>query len=265
MPDGFFTAFAAVINAIFLAAGVYIYIALVRQISSRPTQDGRGETKTFELPEAILAAALGTLFVMNALVAPAHPEKLMLKTNDLVANALISLALFVFVAAFLTVRGRRVNVLAGLSHVTFRRSLTTAVILLFAAYPLLFLADLVSQHVLRLPTSRQTIVELFSGSETLQQRVIIIILAVGIAPLVEEFVFRFFLYGVLRRYFGRFIGTVSNAMLFSAVHAHIPSAAPLFVLGLCFSIAYELSGSIFVSMSFYYIFNSMTLIALAFP
>ena len=94
---------------------------------------------------------------------------------------------------------------------------------------------------------------------------LIIVLAVAIAPLVEEFVFRFFLYGVVRRYLGRFAGLAANSLLFAAVHAHLPSAAPLFVLGVCFTIAYEWSGSILVSMTMHALFNSLTLTALAFP
>ena len=86
-----------------------------------------------------------------------------------------------------------------------------------------------------------------------------------VAPLVEEFVFRFFLYGVVKRYFGRGVGLVANASLFAAVHAHLPSAAPLFVLGSCFTLAYEWSGSILVSMAMHSLFNSVQLIFLAFP
>src|SRR3712207_3469702 len=106
---------------------------------------------------------------------------------------------------------------------------------------------------------------MFNESQTLQQRVFIIILAVAIAPLVEEFVFRFFLYGVVRRYLGRFVGLISNAALFAVVHGHVPSALPLFVLGACFTIAYEWSGSIVVAMTMHALFNSLTLVALAFP
>ncbi|HEV8185287.1 MAG TPA: CPBP family intramembrane glutamic endopeptidase, partial [Chthoniobacterales bacterium] len=94
---------------------------------------------------------------------------------------------------------------------------------------------------------------------------LIIVLAVAIAPLVEEFIFRFFFYGVLKRYFGRSIGLLANAVLFAAVHAHLPSAAPLFVLGSCFTIAYEWSGSILVPMTMHAVFNSLTLVALAYP
>ncbi|HEY0370101.1 MAG TPA: type II CAAX endopeptidase family protein [Chthoniobacterales bacterium] len=265
MQDGFFTGVAAVINALFLGAGIYIYLALVRQIVSRDAPEGEPTERSFELPEAILAIVLGALFVMNAAAAPQQNERMLLRTNDLILNAIVSLALFIFIAAFLTLRRRSVSLLAGFRRLPFWRSLTTALVLLFAAYPLIFLADLATQHVLHIPSSRQSIIELFSGSNTLRQRVIVIILAVAIAPLVEEFVFRFFLYGVLRRYVGRFVGTISNAALFAAVHAHVPSAAPLFVLGACFTIAYEWSGSIIVTMTMHALFNSLTLVALAFP
>ena len=46
------------------------------------------------------------------------------------------------------------------------------------------------------------------------------------APISEEFIFRFFIYGVVRRYFGIAIGLVFNALLFAAAHNHLPSAVP---------------------------------------
>ena len=99
----------------------------------------------------------------------------------------------------------------------------------------------------------------------MEQRVIIILLATAVAPIAEEFIFRFFLYGVIRRYFGRSIGLIISALLFAAVHAHLPSFAPLFVLGACFALAYEWSGSLLVSMTMHATFNAITLFALAFP
>lgn len=265
MPDGFLTGFALLVNALFLAAGFYIYLALIRQIGTRDAAPVDPSEKTFGVPDIILALALATLFSINAAAPAPRTDKLVLGTNDLIANALVSVALFVFVAAFLTLRGRSVSVMAGFTKLPFWRSLMTAGILLFAAYPLIFVADLVTQRIIGKPSTKQNIVELFSGSDTLQQRVVIIVLAVAIAPMVEEFIFRFFLYGVVRRYLGRFVGLISNAALFAAVHAHVPSAAPLFVLGACFTIAYEWSGSIVVAMTMHALFNSLTLVALAFP
>jgi len=88
---------------------------------------------------------------------------------------------------------------------------------------------------------------------------------VAIAPVFEEFLFRFFIYGVLKHYFGRLLGITFSALLFAAAHAHLPSFVPLFVLGSCFAIAYEWSGSILVAMTMHSLFNSLTLTALAFP
>ena len=252
-------------NALFILVGIYIYIALIRQIGSRGEAAVADGEKTFGLPEAVLAAALGTLFALNAASATSQTTRMVLQTQDLIANGLISIGLMLFVAAFMRIRGLRVNSLAGFAKVGFWRTIVTGAILLFASYPLIFLADLATRRFLGGDTSRQSIVEMFNESQTLQQRVFIIILAVAVAPIVEEFVFRFFLYGVARRYLGRAVGLTANSLLFAAVHAHIPSAVPLFVLGTCFTIAYEWSGSILVPMAMHALFNSLTLTALAFP
>ena len=264
MSDGFLTAVAAVANALFLLGAIYLYLRLTRQIAARPDEPEEETTRTFGLPDAILAIGLATLFAMNAATS-SQSGKLVLGTNDLIANALVSVGLFLFVAAFLKIRGRDVSSLAGFAKLGFGRTLTTGVVLLLTAYPLILVADVLTQRFLGGSSSRQGIVELFNDSQTLQQRALIIVLAVVIAPLVEEFVFRFFLYGVVKRYVGRFAGLAANSLLFAAVHAHLPSAAPLFVLGVCFTIAYEWSGSILVSMTMHALFNSLTLTALAFP
>src|SRR6266480_907162 len=144
-------------------------------------------------------------------------------------------------------------------------SLALGLILLLLLNVLASLSETIAQRFLGGDSSRQNIIELFSGSRAIDQRIMIIVFAVAIAPVVEEFLFRFFLYGVLKRYFGRAFGIISNSLLFGAVHGHLPSFAPLFVLGICFTIAYEWSGSILVSMTMHALFNSLSLTVLAFP
>lgn len=265
MPGGFLTAVAAVANILFLLGGFYIYLALVRQVRARASLGAEEEGRAFGFPEVVLAAALAALFLFNAWVAFARTDKPELGRDDLIANALIACALFLLVAAFLKFRGLAVSRLAGFAKLPVWRAIMTGTILLFAAYPLILVADLVARRVLGGPSSRQSIVEVFSESQTIEQRVLIIVMAVAIAPLVEEFVFRFFFYGVGRRYLGRWGGLVVNSALFAVVHAHVPSAAPLFVLGGCLTLAYEWSGSILVSMTMHSLFNALTLAALAFP
>ena len=170
-----------------------------------------------------------------------------------------------FIVAFLQLRGFDVGSLAGLLRISFLRALSTGAILLFFAYPLILWADVITQRLFGGGSSRQNVVEFFSGSRTIEQRIMIIVFAIAVAPLIEEFLFRFFLYNVIKRYFGRFLGVTFSALLFAAAHAHFPSFVPLFVLGSCFAIAYEWTGSILVVMTMHSLFNSLTLTALAFP
>ncbi len=262
--DSFTTALSAVTNALFLGAGVYIFGSLARQISARVPEQPAETVRGFNWADGVLAALLATWFVLNITAAASHVVTHM-QTRDLAANALFSIALILFVALFLRFRGLNLDLLAGFSKISFGRAISTGAVLMLAAYPLIFLADAIGQRFLGRGSERQGIVELFNASGTLSQRILIIVLAVAVAPIAEEFLFRFFLYGVLKRYFGRLIALVANAILFAAVHAHLPSFAPLFVLGSCFTLAFEWSGSILVSMTMHALFNALTLTALAFP
>ncbi|HEY2614295.1 MAG TPA: type II CAAX endopeptidase family protein [Chthoniobacterales bacterium] len=262
--DGFLPALSAVINALFLIAGIYIYVSLVRQINARVVETPAIPLRQFGWPEAFLATLLAIWFVLNIAAASAHQITSM-RNRDLVENAIFSVGVLLFVAAFLRVRGLDLDSLGGFSKMGFWRTAMTGVVLMLAAYPLIFLADVVTHRFLDGASEKQAIVELFNASNSLEQRILIILLAVTVAPIAEEFLFRFFIYGVVKRYFGRTAALIVSAFLFAAVHTHLPSFGPLFVLGTCFAIAYEWSGSILVPMTMHAFFNSLTLTALAFP
>lgn len=262
--DGLFPALSAVINAFFLVAGVYIYVSLLRQIAARAPNSEAPSIRAFGWPEALLAAFLAFFFLLTLSGASAH-EAPRMRNHDLIASAALTIGLLLALAGFLRLRRFDLDLSGGFSKIGFFRAAITGGVLILAAYPLIFLADIVTQRLLRSRPQKQAIVEMFSQSSTLEQRILIIVLAVSLAPLAEEFIFRFFMYGVMKRYFGRVVGVLASALLFAAVHAHLPSFAPLFVLGSCFAIAYEWSGSILVPMMMHALFNAITLTALAFP
>ena len=256
------------LSLLYLLASLYVYISLIYQISARTRNTYGPEaaaTRTFGLPEAILAALL-ILFLFLTIGASVSQPSIQFSARNLLANFLLTGCVVLVIITFLQFRGFDVSSLGGFFRLSFIRTLSTGAVLLFFGYPLILLADAITQRLFGGGgSSRQNIVEFFSGSRTIQQRVMIIVFAVAIAPVVEEFLFRFFIYGVLRRYFGRLLGVAFSALLFAAAHAHLPSFAPLFVLGSCFAIAYEWSGSILVAMTMHSLFNSLTLTALAFP
>jgi membrane protease YdiL (CAAX protease family) len=264
----FSSALANLLIALLVLAGLAIYFTLIRQIRARRSitevAPGAAPIRTFGLPEMFLAAAL-ILFVLINITAAVGRSPIQLTNHDLIANLLFTVFVVFFIAAFLKLRGIDIDALGGLSRTSLKRAVSTGIVLLLAAAPLIALGEGITQSIFGGGSSKQEIVDLFNSSRSIQQRVTIIVLAVVVAPISEEFIFRFFIYGVLRRYFGVAIGLVFNALLFAAAHTHLPSALPLFVLGACFTLAYEWSGSILVSMAMHAFFNSTQLILLAFP
>jgi membrane protease YdiL (CAAX protease family) len=238
----------------------------MRQIGARSPAgfDEVAPEKTFGLPEVVVAICL-TLFLGLSAVASISAPSSPLSSRDLAENLVLTTVVLLILIGFLELRRLNVDKLAGLSKYGIGKAITTGALLLLAGYPLISAADAFARRFEGNGSSKQNIIELFNGSRTMDQRVMIIVLAVAIAPIAEEFIFRFFLYGVLRRYVGRLAALVFTALLFAAVHAHLPSFAPLFVLGVCFTLAYEWSGSILVSMTMHSLFNSLSLVFLAFP
>ena len=251
--------------ALYLVGSIGVYLSLIYQINTR-TRNGETDApaRGFGLPEAILAGLLA-LFLLLTISSTVSQPSIQFSTRNLLANFLFIALVVLVTVTLLQFRGFDVGVLAGLFRISFFRALGTGAILLFFAYPLIGLSEAINQRLFDGGSSKQSIVEFFSGSRTIDQRIMIIVFAVAIAPVFEEFLFRFFIYGVLKRYFGCLLGVILSALLFSAAHAHFPSFVPLFVLGSCLAIAYEWSGSILISMTMHSLFNSLTLTALAFP
>jgi membrane protease YdiL (CAAX protease family) len=260
------TASGVIILGLWFVGGFFVYSALTRQINARRSTVTIEVAAGFGLPESILATFFIVWFLMLSAAAAMRPEMSQneLSGKGLVLSLVVTVGLVGLIGGLLKLRGRNVEELAGLTRMSVFRAVGTGAILLFFAYPLISVGDLLMQQFLH-GSSRQSIVELFNSSQTIQQRVIIIVFAVSIAPACEEFIFRFFIYGVLKRHFGFLFALLANALLFAAVHGHLPSLAALFVLGSCFTIAYEWSGSILVSMTMHSLFNALTLVFLAFP
>jgi membrane protease YdiL (CAAX protease family) len=254
------------LSALYFIASLCVYVSLIYQISARIRTASGADVpgRIFGLPEAVLASVLIFFFLMTIRATVPDPA-LQFHPRNLLANFLVSAFVVLVIATLLQFRGFDVGALAGFLKISFFRTLGSGAILLFFAYPLIGFSESINQRFFGGGSSKQSIVEFFSGSRTIQERIIIIIFAVAIAPIVEEFVFRFFIYGVLKRYVGCFLGVILSSLLFATAHAHLPSFVPLFVLGSCFAIAYEWSGSILVSMTMHSLFNSLTLTALAFP
>jgi len=164
-----------VLSVLYLLASLYVYISLIHQISARTpnTAGADAPARSFGLPEAILAALLILFLLLNIGASVSQPS-IQFNARNLLGNFLLTAFVVLFVVTFLHLRGFDVGALGGFFRVSFARTLSTGAILLFFAYPLILLSDAITQRLFGGGSSKQNIVEFFSGSRTIEQRMMII-------------------------------------------------------------------------------------------
>lgn len=89
-------------------------------------------------------------------------------------------------------------------------------------------------------------------------RIWIVALAVVVAPLCEEFIFRGLIYGGLRRSMRAPQAMLMSAAIFAVVHPPL-SMLPVFILGLCAAWTYERSKTLLAPMLVHATYNAMVL------
>ena len=131
------------------------------------------------------------------------------------------------------------------------------------ALPLIAATGLIWQHLLQycgVKLEEQELVGIFAKSKSPRLIGTMILLATVVAPVTEEMIFRAGLFRYARTRFPRWVALLVPAMLFAALHANLASFAPLMVLGIVFSLAYERTGNIAVPMVAHGLFNLNTIL-----
>ena len=147
---------------------------------------------------------------------------------------------------------------AAAGHAVVRGILTFVV-----AVPLALGAGALGVYLLEragLPVERQELIDLFAEVRSPALLAFMAALALVVAPISEELVFRAGLFRYLRTRLPRWAAYLLSAGLFALLHTNWPSFPPLFVLGLIFALAYERTGSIAVPMIAHALFNLNTLL-----
>ena len=90
-------------------------------------------------------------------------------------------------------------------------------------------------------------------------RIYLMTLAVVIAPVFEEFLFRGILLPAVARQYGVGRAVILTSLAFAAIHFHLPSFAPLFLMATAFALAYLYSESILVPVVMHSVFNAVNL------
>jgi len=136
------------------------------------------------------------------------------------------------------------------------------------ALPLVYGVSLIWQSLLGLtglPVEKQDVVALFMGIQAPGLRFVFILIATVLAPVTEELIFRAGLFRFFRGRTPRWIALLVPALLFGGSHllqAPLESLAvfaPLVMLGVVFSLAYERTGRITTTMIAHSLFNLNTI------
>jgi hypothetical protein len=131
-----------------------------------------------------------------------------------------------------------------------------------AALPAVAVAAFVAQWGIRrfgIDAGPQEVLRLMMDRGAGAMRYYLIALAVAIAPVAEEILFRGIVLPVLARHTGTLWALVASAAVFAALHMNLAAAAPLFILGLVLGLAYLYSGSLTVSIALHAVFNSVSI------
>ena len=134
-----------------------------------------------------------------------------------------------------------------------------------ALLPLIALSAMLSQWILKgwsgsTPAPQPVLAPMGSESPG-WLRAAYIFFGIFIAPPFEEIFFRGVLFPALARKLGVWQGAVLISLFFAAIHMHLPSFAPLFLLSLGLCAAYWRSGSLWIPIGMHMLQNSLAILS----
>lgn len=143
----------------------------------------------------------------------------------------------------------------------FRKAIFGAVTVLIVL-PSLTAVGLVWQQLLEsmgVVIEQQDLVEIFAKEDSPRLLIMMTLLAITVAPVTEEMIFRGGIFRYMRTRTPRWVALLVPALLFGALHANLASFVPLVVLGIILALAYERTGSITVPIVAHGLFNLHTI------
>lgn len=178
-------------------------------------------------------------------------------------GAVVTMAAMMFLAHVHFARGLKGF---GLNIRTILKDFFMAIVNLLATWPImmaaitltLFFAKLISGQDYEMQQHQQ--LEMITEYPQLSLRIMIVFLAVVIAPLLEEMLFRGFIQTTMRSFFNirnsAWPAIAASSVFFAIMHANPGHWPALFVLGVCLGYSYEKSGSLFRPIFIHLFFNA---------
>jgi membrane protease YdiL (CAAX protease family) len=105
----------------------------------------------------------------------------------------------------------------------------------------------------------QDVATLILGAEPFALKIYLIFLAVVLAPVCEEFLFRGILFPSIARLTSVKTAALLVSLLFAGIHLYLPGFVPFALLSLCLCYAYWRTGSLWVNIGMHTLFNGINL------
>jgi len=219
---------------------------------------------SFGLSDTIMAGLLSLLFLLT--IAESTGKTPEITARAVLASMIVMGGLVSLLLCSLLIRRVNIVTLFGLHWPGWKFQLRWLGIAFLAMFPVVIGAHLLSSSFFPPEKQVQGIVLFFQQSTSLSERLLVIVMAVVVAPLTEEIIFRGYLYGVFRKYVGRLYGMLIVSALFAAFHVHLPALAGLFLLAMALNFVYERTGSLWAPILMHSAFNTTSLLfALIWP
>ena len=223
--------------------------------------------------EHVLIAFAVYLLTMAALAGVRHffapdPSKGAIDATAVIIDSISKLLACLVVLLLLHRQGKRLRRLSPLaSRLSVLRRIGFGLMTFVGVWPGCFAMVIASEWALSQLVPSFTppphvLLEMYRGTLSSEVRLLLIIVAIGVAPLVEEFFFRGLLQSALLNLTKSRAGAiVLTALLFALVHLpQIQVLLPLFVFSLALGYAYERSGSLTAPIIAHVAFNTVPFI-----
>ena len=254
---------------VLLVAALAVYLRYFQRIA---VHGSKTRPDLLALPEMmttmVVITLFGSLIVQRLLGGKHEPAKEManMPLDEMLLSSMAFTALpAIVIIVMLMARGGRVGSIFGLSKVGIFRALGIGFCLAVLALPLTYAAKALTLYFTSSQEAPQALVQKFSSAVSGGDgRLIglIALSAVVVAPIAEEIVFRGMFYPMLSRGFGRGLAALIAAVFFALVHDTYVDAPGLAVLALCFTLAYEVTGSLLVPIFMHATFNGISLVVM---
>lgn len=257
------------VGALILAA-IAVYCRYFQRLA---IQGPKTRPDLLALPEMMTAVVVMGLFGFSVLArffggkegaAPALPANIPIEKFLLQSMAMAAMPAIAIIVMLLA-RGGRIGNVFGLGKVGLFRAIGVGFCLAILALPLTYAAKAITVYLSASQEAPQALVQKFSSAaQGNDGRLmgLIALSAIVVAPLTEEIIFRGTLYPMLSRFLGRGPAALAAALFFGLVHDTYADLPGLVVLALCFTLAYEVTGSLLVPIFMHATFNGISLVVM---